>query len=911
MSVANLVAAHSPDVVFLTETWLSTDIKDSELFLSNYSIYRSDRPERKPGISAHGGSLIAVHRAFTSTPGLITAEIPGAVAQCIISIGHHTVCICCVYNPPNDSPYRLSIQCLQEVIRNAISVTPTVIIAGDFNLPGIDWNAQHSDDEYESIFLNTLLDCNLNQWVDVDTRGSRTLDLVCTSSSIEHVDTHTLSTHMSDHLPIISSFELADKTTHMECTVARKLSYCRADYESLCALIVQRPFTCRCWSNPDVLVKEWYEWLMSIIQATVPLRTAHRSRLPPWITSSSSNLIKKLNTTRQHKGESHPATVALQSTVDKATEDDRRDYQEKLANSRCQTSWYRFFRKTRQNDYPSTMTLGTRSASTDADKASLFIDYFSSVFRVSSKCYILDMPHDSPSACINDFDCSRARVHQILKDLDVRKSGGLDGVPATLLKNSCHELSKSMSQLFYKIKQTCKFPRAWKSGVVSAIYKKGDRRLVSNYRPISLLNIPSKVLERCIFMDLYPFLETYLHRAQYGFRKRRSCITQLLVYLDAVYKALNRGDTCNVVYTDFEKAFDKVDHGILLRKLWTIGVRGRLWRLIRSYLSDRVQAVRVGESLSSFLPVTSGVPQGSLLGPLLFLVLINDLPDACSCGVLMCADDTKLLPTHPSLIQTEVSRLEDWCNQNNMHINAKKCSIVSFSRSVLEYQPNVVLDAARLPDVRDQLDLGLLVSSSLKWDNHIADKLSKAHKAFYAVRRNSGGLTALAKLNIYKTMILPIIVYASPCWFASTASLKKLESCQKKVLRWIVGDKPYEDCLRDANLLPISLYLQLIDLLFLSNVLDGRYYLDISLYIQLAVPSRNTRQADNPRFLLDRPRTRLCEHNFWFRAPDLANRLPPHVGFFRPVGLKARLLSLLWSHFQTRYNANDSESWRL
>ena len=428
---------------------------------------------------------------------------------------------------------------------------------------------------------------------------------------------------------------------------------------------------------------------------------------------------------------------------------------------------------------------------------------------------------------------------------------------------------------------------------------------------MSLLNIPSKVLERCIFMDLYSFLRPSLHNGQHGFRSNRSCITQLLIYLDKLYVAMDNGANIDVVYTDFEKALDKVDHGVLLKKLWDIGVRGNLWRLIRSYLVDRMQMVRVGDCLSAAAPVTNGVPLGSLLGPLFFLILINDLPLACLSEILLCADDAKLISRDPSHLQCDLNSLHNWCSNNNMHVNAQKCCLISFGRSRISHHREPYIDSMTLPYSPSQVDLGLLVSSSLKWDNHVLDKLSKANRSFYAVRRNSYGLSPKAKINIYKTIILPVITYASTCWYANISSLKKIESYQKKVLRWTVGGMSYSDGLVEANILPLSLYLQLIDLLFLSNVLDGRYDIDTSQLIRFEDSQRQTRQADYPRFRLCRPRTKLCEQNFWFRAPGLANRLPRRVEYFKPVGLKARLLKHFWDYFQTAFQWTDSATWRL
>ena len=175
------------------------------------------------------------------------------------------------------------------------------------------------------------------------------------------------------------------------------------------------------------------------------------------------------------------------------------------------------------------------------------------------------------------------------------------------------------------------------------MYKKGSRSDIENYRPISILTIASKILERCIFIPLYQHLEPSFSCYQYGFRKKRSSIIQLIVYLEKVYKALEQGQHVDVIYTDYGKAFDHVDHGILLDKLSFFGVTGKLLLLIESYLTGRTQQVKINGVLSSPQKVTSGVPQGSILGSLFFVIYVNDLPDCCSSSSpLLCADDANL-----------------------------------------------------------------------------------------------------------------------------------------------------------------------------------------------------------------------------------------------------------------------------
>ena len=223
------------------------------------------------------------------------------------------------------------------------------------------------------------------------------------------------------------------------------------------------------------------------------------------------------------------------------------------------------------------------------------------------------------------YDVSENKVLSIISYLNYIKSCGPPLLPASLFKKT-PALYKSFSHLFKAIKDKCKFPGAWKSGKIKSIYKKGDKSLCNNYRPVTLLCIFSKSLEKCIFDSLFPYVANLIHQSQHGSQKRKPTITQLLVYIGTIYSNKTADTNIEAVYLDFARTFDKTDHPNLFNKPKHIGVGGTLLSIIENYLLDRKQRVEIDGTAFDLLLVFSVVPQGSLMGLLLFLLYIYDMP---------------------------------------------------------------------------------------------------------------------------------------------------------------------------------------------------------------------------------------------------------------------------------------------
>ena len=301
---------------------------------------------------------------------------------------------------------------------------------------------------------------------------------------------------------------------------------------------------------------------------------------------------------------------------------------------------------------------------------------------------------------LESISVSTEDVNSVLSTLSTDKATGPDEISARLLKECENEIAPSLTALFNKSLSLGKVPQEWKEANVTPIHKKEDIRDVRNYRPISLLSLVSKLLERVIHIHVSEFVHSSLNEQQHGFRKRRSCTTQLLGVFHDVGKALDCGKEADLINLDFSKAFDSVLHKKLIYKLKLHGISGSLLNWFTDHLNERRQRAVVNGVASSYLKATSGVPQGSILGPLLFLIYSNDLPDAANHSVVpMFADDSKCYreiakPLDRNQLQADLNSLHEWSYTWELDFNPKKmCCDAIFSRERSRPVPKLLLES--------------------------------------------------------------------------------------------------------------------------------------------------------------------------------------------------------------------------
>jgi hypothetical protein len=375
-------------------------------------------------------------------------------------------------------------------------------------------------------------------------------------------------------------------------------------------------------------------------------------------------------------------------------------------------------------------------------KAEILNRQYSSVFTKEDYTNIPDLG-DSPYPDMPPFTITSPGVEKLLAGLNPHKACGPDGLPPKILKELATPLAPILAHIFDNSIRSGTVPNDWKTANITPVFKKGERFKPSNYRPVSLTCICSKLLEHIVTKNILNHLETHsiLQDCQHGFRSRRSCETQLVTFVQELAHGMSVGQQTDIVIMDFSKAFDKVPHSRLLQKLDHYGIRGNTLNWVRSFLTGRQQRVVVDGESSTYVPVESGVPQGTVLGPTLFLLFINDLPESTLSPVRMFADDCIVYRSISSqadvkTLQADLDHLHSWETDWQMEFNPDKCKVMHITRSRKPFLQDYTLAGTTLECVDTSTYLGVDLSTQLDWDPHINKIINKSNRTLDFIKRN-------------------------------------------------------------------------------------------------------------------------------------------------------------------------------
>lgn len=891
------------DIVGITETWVHNGISDAELSIEDFVLFRKDRGIE--GKCRGGGVMVYIRKVMDATlvyedeskgSESIWIRIKGERANYLI------VGVC--YRSPTSSD--AEDRCLMDCI-NLVS-SKLVLIMGDFNYPDIDWNVLQADSGRSKIFLDMVNDSFLTQHVREATRDINILDLVLTSEP-EMVDEVKIGVPLVDSDHNVLSWEVEYETV-LKVDCRQGFKFHKGDYEKV---------------NTELMECGWDDWfqgcgvdemwckLVGVVQGcmekyvpkvevgkhkdikdkewmNVGIRKVVRSRNRKWL-SYRKNMT--FLSERIYKASRNKVTGMIRKA--------KYEYEDKIANNIMNDpkSFYAYVRrrsKTKVKVGP-LETEGGSMVEGYGEMAELFNKYFASVFTVEDVDVI---PEPSCNArrnldvCLSNVVFDDEVVKRVIGKLQDNKAPGVDGINSTLLKKASEGLVKPLVKLFVASFDSGEVPKDWKDALVSVVFKKGSRKDPGNYRPVSLTCQIGKVMERIIKDVLMGFLEgnNLIYGSQHGFRSKRSCLTNLLEFMERVADSNDKGEPLDIIFLDLQKAFDKVPHLRLLRKLEALGVGGRLLDWIREWLRDRRQRVVLGGFYSEWEQVRSGVPQGSVLGPVLFTIFINDLDEGIVNKLLKFADDTKVLGKVVSEedvveLKKDLQKIMSWSEMWQMKFNTSKCKVMhmGFGNRNEKYE----MGGTELVEVTEEKDLGVVVSCDGKVAKQCAAVAKKGYQVLGLISRTFVCKKAVVMVKLYKSLVRPHLDYCVQAW---RPYLKKdidvLERVQRRATRMVEECKGmmYEHRLRFLKLTTLEtrrLRADLIEVFKIVMGLEGLVERDFFVRRFQAlledggeIGEMRTR-GNNIRLYKKRFRLDMAKYSFGNRVIEWWNKLPSSV----------------------------------
>lgn len=441
-------------------------------------------------------------------------------------------------------------------------------------------------------------------------------------------------------------------------------------------------------------------------------------------------------------------------------------------------------------------TIDNSLSFSDKDKANIFNDYFSSISTLDESNTTLPVFQSKTYNCLQFITISEQDVQDVLSNLMINKASGPDEISHRLLKETSKSICKPLTLLFNKSIQLSTYPKLWKHANVMPLFKKGDKNKPSNYRPVSLISCVGKVLERVIFKYMYNFLHEndLIYKNQAGFLPKHSTVYQLIDIYNQICKAFDDKKFTCIVFCDISKAFDRVWHKGLIFKLRQFGITGTLNDWLSSYLIGRKQRVFTGTEFSQDRTLGAGVPQGSVLGPLLFLIYVNDITESLTSITRLFADDSSLAISSDNIqliensLNTDLVKLEDWARQWLVNFNPAKTDVLFLSLAKTNVRPVLQFQNTPLNYVESHKHLGVTLSEDGSWHTHIHNITSSASRILGSMRFLKFKLKRNTLNQIYISYLRPILEYASVLWDSCTIHEKDtLEKLQYEAARIVTG----------------------------------------------------------------------------------------------------------------------------
>lgn len=773
-----------------------------------------------------------------------------------------------------------------------------IVIAGDFNYPEIDWASYLSragPSHHSNFFLQAVQENMMHQMVENPTRfrhgqSSNILDLILCNDDASFEDLiHNTPVGSSDHT--VLTFAIRHKYHVKESVPQNYRNYYKGNYDRAKVLIQQTNWTELTEGCIEASWNLFKTRIEDICSQTIPNKKCKQKR-SLFMTREALALKKRKDRSfkryRQTESEEdHRKYKRDRNKLRSLTRKLRTDFEKRLVSDLKRSSkpfWkYCKSRIKSQGRIGKLIKSDGDEALASADKVTEFSQFFASVFT-KEDMQNLPAPAQVVQESLNYIDITREKVKCKLLQMNSTKSPGPDNIHPMFMRETADEISYPLYLLFRRSMEIGKLPIDWKTANITPIHKKGSKASAENYRPISLTSQVSKVFESIVRDEIMVFLfeNGALSDAQHGFVPGRSCVSQLLLVLEDWTRSIDEGTPIDAIYLDFKKAFDAVAHRRLLITLETIGIRGKLLDWIKDFLTDRLQRVVLEGVASEWTQVTSGVPQGSILGPTLFIAAVYTIPEVVKSSVAIYADDTKLYraiatPADTEALQNDIDALFDWSEKWQLPFNTKKCKVMHIGVSNPEHEYTIA--GQRLEKTTEERDLGLLVDNNMMFHAHAASAVAKAFRTLGVIKRTFMNLDQETLPLLFKTMVRPILEYGNCVWGPIyCGDQDRVERVQRRATKMIAAIRhlPYEERLERLNL--PSMYHRRLrgDMITVYQICSGKIRIDP---LKLFAPfPENLNTRGHPRKLLVQTSNRASRRQFFsVRVINSWNGLPEDI----------------------------------
>lgn len=920
--------------VALTETWLREQ-KEAELDISGYKIFRQDRnrPRRNRRSRDSGGVAFYIRDDLVSSAETVLEFSSGVVEILGVYLKEANILAIVIYRQPDDIrggnrstsiQFHRAISAIRRTLSELETPTPEIMLSGDLNLPHVVWPEGimgPGGTADERIMLNELRnladDFFLQQHITKPThRAGNTLDLVFTNNENALHSYTSTPTKLSDHYVVECATLYNTKPVEPKeaVEIPEGMASLNFQNENIDWDKMRQDTAAIDWDDelktlhPQQMLDKLVDKCNSVATLHVPLRrkytaTSNSSRIP----SERKNLMRKRTrkTSQLHgtnsavkKQKITDELISIEKALIYSYQKSREDEEKKAVEAITRNPKYFFsyakkYSNTRTTVGPLLDDTG-ELVNDSAKMADMLAQQYSSVFSTPLR----PIPHEPPDEKPTEESSAIPKVYNIpfteddlkeaIDDLNATSAAGPDGFPAIFLKECREELARPLYLIWRESLDRGIVPDSTKRANIVPVHKGGSRGIPKQYRPVALTSHIIKIFEKVLRKYLVSFIdENHLfNQEQHGFRSGRSCLSQLLSHYDRILEALEAGSNVDVIYLDFSKAFDKVDFAVTIEKLMRLGIRGKIVTWIRSFLTDRYQSVIVNGKFSHPCEVRSGVPQGSVLGPLLFLILIGDIDqNVASSFVSSFADDTRIgKPINSAedakLLQKDLESIYAWAKQNNMQFNTEKFECIKYGKKEdlkesCQYKTQDDQIIAEKDVVRD---LGIVMSNKGSFKAHI-DKISATAKSVSSwILRTFKTREKGPMLTLWKTLVLPHLDYCCQLWTTNkVGDIQALEQIQKSFIQKIAGygHLDYWQKLAEFRLYSLQRRRERYSIIYTWRMIEKQVP---STGIEAGTTSRGRRCIVPPiNAAADKWAQKLREDSFNVRGPTLFNCTPNSV----------------------------------